>query len=595
MENQQQLQQSSSTTTTIPQPPRQQQQQQSNHLQNKLIYGNHIKYPQRQSLRETFMKNSVQQRLYKLHGRCLCLTLLIYGIMLLIFYMQLDNWRQTLIKLNIINGPLSSSSLSKSNKCKTRPYSVQHFGRKCMVHNEDNDNNNNDDNNAYTVECYHCSTRFVLVNGKRIQYVMDHIDQMRQAKPIVWWKAASYHYVRYYNQSACQMVNTTTAAASSSTTEIRSNHITQRRLGRKRIDTRYSNARFQYEDRFNVEDISDRLIDIDRAPITRIRFFKGFVFIDEQSAQEFDRQRTNFFHRNFKLDEYLEIREGIDLDGIDFYDSIITLSTDDDKGLYNWHWYCRPSMFWIFSAILLSWPFRIILEYNTAYVNYRVVKLFGLLNNNQQQTIMDIHQSSQQQQSSCNHRSQSIDNNISLSNYLIAPSYSEAILTCSDNFAQGLNNVPTTTSTTTTTMLDDMNPMKTIEMPLTIDLPSYDEVINMTTTRSSIRQYFTQLFFGNHNHRNNNDDNDNDGRSNSMEKIMKMKRSITIDFCTNNDNNHNNNNRLLGFFTKKYDSTRIADNQNHRLLSLNDNNTTNNFYYNMKPPWQSLQNVVVNV
>lgn len=47
------------------------------------------------------MKNSVQQRLYKLHGRCLCLTLLIYGIMLLIFYMQLDNWRQTLIKLNV--------------------------------------------------------------------------------------------------------------------------------------------------------------------------------------------------------------------------------------------------------------------------------------------------------------------------------------------------------------------------------------------------------------------------------------------------------------------------------------------------------------
>ena len=58
-----------------------------------------------------------------------------------------------------------------------------------MVHNEDNDNNNNDDNNgdqifdnqsiqmsiliiiglllylAYTVECYHCSTRFVLVSS----------------------------------------------------------------------------------------------------------------------------------------------------------------------------------------------------------------------------------------------------------------------------------------------------------------------------------------------------------------------------------------------------------------------------------------------
>ena len=57
------------------------------------------------------------------------------------------------------------------------------------------------------------------------------------------------------------MVNTRTLSAN----EIRSNHITQQRqrLGRKRIDTRYSNARFHYEDRFNIEDISDRLIDID--------------------------------------------------------------------------------------------------------------------------------------------------------------------------------------------------------------------------------------------------------------------------------------------------------------------------------------------
>ncbi|XP_075677845.1 uncharacterized protein LOC113789456 isoform X3 [Dermatophagoides pteronyssinus] len=530
------------------------------------------------------MKNSVQQRLYKLHGRCLCLTLLIYGIISLIFYMQLDNWRQTLIKLNIINGSLSSSSSltysSKLNKCKIRPYSIQQLGRKCMVNNDDDNDNdkdyqNGDDQNfnnqsiqmslliiiglilylAYTVECYHCSTRFVLVNGKRIQYVLDYIDQMRQAKPIVWWKAASYHYIRCYNQSTCQMVNTRTLSAN----EIRSNHITQQRqrLGRKRIDTRYSNARFHYEDRFNIEDISDRLIDIDRSPITRIRFFKGFVFIDKQSAQEFDRQRTNFFHHNFKLDDYLEIREGIDLDGIDFYDSIITLSTDNNNGLLNWHWYCRPSMFWIFSAILLSWPFRIILEYNTSYVNYRVVKLFSLLNNINQSTIMNI--PNQQHSQSCHQRSQSIDNNLSLSNYLIAPSYSEAILTCSDNFAQGLNNVPTTM------MMDDSNSMKTIEMPLTIDLPSYDEVINMNTDnhyhRRSIRRCLTQLFFGDHNH-NNHDDDGNDKPN--------MKRSITIDYCMNN------NNRLWEFLTKKFDQT--------------------NFYnYNTKQPCKSLQNVVVNL
>lgn len=161
------------------------------------------------------------------------------------------------------------------------------------------------------------------------------------------------------------MVNNATSASSSSSGEIRS---------RKRIDTHYSNACFHYADRFSQEDISDTLIEIDRSPITRIRFFKGFIFLDEQSSKEFDRQRTNFFHHNFKLDDYLEIREGIDLDGVDFLDSIIILSNDNNNR-HNWHWYCRPLMFWLFSAILLSWPFRIILEYNTAYVNYRVMFL----------------------------------------------------------------------------------------------------------------------------------------------------------------------------------------------------------------------------
>ncbi|OTF77445.1 hypothetical protein BLA29_006495 [Euroglyphus maynei] len=91
--------------------------------------------------------------------------------MTLIFYMQLDNWRQTLIKLNIING-----SLPNSNKCKTL-YPVQQrqqFGHKC--HNDDDDDENFNNNNqmsiliiiglilylAYTIECYHCSTRFIL-------------------------------------------------------------------------------------------------------------------------------------------------------------------------------------------------------------------------------------------------------------------------------------------------------------------------------------------------------------------------------------------------------------------------------------------------
>ncbi|GLH15832.1 SFRICE_032337, partial [Gryllus bimaculatus] len=41
-------------------------------------------------------------------------------------------------------------------------------------------------------------------------------------------------------------------------------------------------------------------------------------------------------------------------------------------------WFTSPLVFWLSSCLLLSWPLRLLVEYNTAYVHYQVTKLFGV-------------------------------------------------------------------------------------------------------------------------------------------------------------------------------------------------------------------------
>lgn len=53
---------------------------------------------------------------------------------------------------------------------------------------------------VYLVECWHCHTRIQLQCRVSVQTVYDRIQAMREAVPIVWWKATCYHYVRRTRQ-----------------------------------------------------------------------------------------------------------------------------------------------------------------------------------------------------------------------------------------------------------------------------------------------------------------------------------------------------------------------------------------------------------
>lgn len=59
----------------------------------------------------------------------------------------------------------------------------------------------------------------------------------------------------------------------------------------------------------------------------------GFAFATIEAANEFEVQRNRFFHECERHDDYLEMREGLDLIGCNFQEYMISSA---DKSLVPW-------------------------------------------------------------------------------------------------------------------------------------------------------------------------------------------------------------------------------------------------------------------
>uniref|UniRef100_A0A8R1TIW6 Uncharacterized protein n=1 Tax=Onchocerca volvulus TaxID=6282 RepID=A0A8R1TIW6_ONCVO len=255
---------------------------------------------------------------------------------------------------------------------------------------------------VYIMECWH--NRAKISKIKKVNHIeaMEYIDKMRNAPPIVWWRSICYHYVRRARQ----------------VTRYRNGDaISALQTFYERVNSYVAGSVFIY-DACGVKDISKSLIDLERYPITKIDITKGFIFACMQAANEFEDQRSRFFIENEIRDDYMEIHEGLDFAGTQFIESLIVYSTQSNKR----PWYLTSTAFWISSIILLSWPLRIICDLRTAHVNYQISKLFGtnyLSPSSVNYTGMLIHGSAS------NREFDSMEQN---ENYLVVPSYSEAML-----------------------------------------------------------------------------------------------------------------------------------------------------------------------
>ncbi|XP_049769034.1 transmembrane protein 151B-like [Schistocerca cancellata] len=208
---------------------------------------------------------------------------------------------------------------------------------------------------VYLVECWHCTARLDL-QGPRAgaAQVLERVRLMKEAQPVVWWKAVCYHYVRRKRQV---------------TRYRHGDAFTSTQVYYERVNSHAAGACFSYS-YCGVRDISRELkLDAD-CPLTKIRFSKGFAFANVEAAAEFEEQRARFFGEYERVDDYLEMREGLDV--AHFRDEQLTVAPGVGASLYS------PTVFWVCSLLLLSWPLRLLLQCRTAYLHYQVTKLFGV-------------------------------------------------------------------------------------------------------------------------------------------------------------------------------------------------------------------------
>ncbi|XP_050524714.1 transmembrane protein 151B-like [Daktulosphaira vitifoliae] len=197
----------------------------------------------------------------------------------------------------------------------------------------------------YLVECRYSEIVWDLAETEPmpLSALSEYIVRLKRAEPHVWWQASCYHY-----------------------TEPK---LTRRRNLRQLTRVNMHVARVSFDHRnFGHTDISDYLIFHQRSPLVKIEFSKGFAFARPRHAEEFESARNEFFSAHESIDEHMEKKEGMDLAGVEFDEYI---SAGRFPRLVN------TITYWLCSFLLLSWPYRVYVNYNTSYASYTVTKLFG--------------------------------------------------------------------------------------------------------------------------------------------------------------------------------------------------------------------------
>ncbi|XP_021205067.1 transmembrane protein 151B-like [Bombyx mandarina] len=210
---------------------------------------------------------------------------------------------------------------------------------------------------VYLVECYHSTARIQLTKRVDVAAVSARVHAMRNATPRVWWKAICYHYVRRKRQ----------------VTRYRNGDAyTTTQVYYERVNTHSASTSFAHAC-CGQRDASRNLVLDTKTPITKVRFSKGFAFANIEAASEFEDQRSRFFAEHERFDDFMEMREGLDLIGVSSFKEYMVAYRDAD----HCPWYSSQILFWTLSCLLLSWPLRILIECNTAYVHYTITKIFG--------------------------------------------------------------------------------------------------------------------------------------------------------------------------------------------------------------------------
>ena len=204
---------------------------------------------------------------------------------------------------------------------------------------------------VYLVECWHCQVRSELQSRANVDSVYERVLRMRHARPCIWWKAISYHFVRRTRQ----------------VTRYRNGDAyTTTQVYHERVNTHVAEGEFEYN-HCGMRDISHYLQGLEGHSATRLRFTKCFSFAGAGPENAYLNQRARFFSEIEGLDDYMEAREGMQLKNVDFKEQLLAY-----RDLDRLPWYASHVAFWLAALFMLSWPLRVLIEYRTAFVHYRV-------------------------------------------------------------------------------------------------------------------------------------------------------------------------------------------------------------------------------
>ncbi|XP_072178999.1 transmembrane protein 151B-like [Diadema setosum] len=322
------------------------------------------------------------------HWKCLILTLLMYGSLAVVF------WCQTSILEVVAYTKQGEAVTVKDSPCQDG-YTFIPVAFLVLLYL------------VYLVECWYSDVRIEIQYKEDVSTVYSRIRRIRNAYPVVWWRAISYHY----NRHTRQVTRYRHGDAYTTTQEYF-----------ERINTHSAAGAFDFGE-CGVKDVSRQLLGLEDHPLTKITFNKNFMFLNEEAENDYLSQRARFFTENEGRDENLETREGLGLTEVEFTDEMVTYACSEKLP-----WYVSMSMFWVTSLSMLSWPFRILISMNTAIVDYQIEKLFGT-----NYTANMITVEPWAGESGTITRVTAVDSNRSLETLIrdnrhVVPSYSEALL-----------------------------------------------------------------------------------------------------------------------------------------------------------------------
>jgi len=259
----------------------------------------------------------------------------------------------------------------------------------------------------YFFESYRCTTRYLLANTLASATDLEaYIDGLKQEPPVVTWKVQTFHYelrrvfavsrmIRSLFRSLKKARATQEIPKERSTQEIQTSTISPVPLGdmdlsrkesrhtspiffiTRKVITNEASATYRYASCSDktIAGVWSRAPSNERVPFRKISLSKILVLSDKRSREDYFRQQSDFVTRYGREDRFAEFSTSIEVAGYRPRLLVIRspLSHNDDKIDYK-RWFARLPVFWLFTCLGLTVPYRVWFKRHCELLRVTVVK-----------------------------------------------------------------------------------------------------------------------------------------------------------------------------------------------------------------------------